>query len=332
VNKFIVITSIFEPSIAIRKFAEQTDWKVIVVGDKKTPLNWQWESVEFLSVSDQKKLGFRLLDDLPYNHYSRKMIGYLYAMQKGADYIADLDDDNIPLANWGKIPERSEQDTVYGSGFFNVYKKFTDAYIWPRGFPLDQVRSNAKFDTRKATARVGIWQFLTNGDPDVDAIFRLLLLDEMITFSNRSPLILDKGVFCPFNSQNTLFTKDAFPLLYLPAFVTFRYTDILRGIVAQPILWTNDLHLSFGQASTIHDRNQHNYMMDFESEIPVYLSAKQAAYISLETSQTGTSMMNNLIAVYDQLAITHIVPAQELALLKAWGKDIENIIGESDFK
>jgi hypothetical protein len=36
-NKYIVTTTIYEPSIAIDKFSKLKDWKLIIVGDKKTP-------------------------------------------------------------------------------------------------------------------------------------------------------------------------------------------------------------------------------------------------------------------------------------------------------
>ena len=38
--------------------------------------------------------------------------------------------------------------------------------------------------------------------------------------------------YSPFNSQNTLWRKELLPLAYLPSKVTFRYTDILRGMIA----------------------------------------------------------------------------------------------------
>ena len=34
---FIVTTTIFKPSTAVKKFSKIKDWKLIVVGDKKTP-------------------------------------------------------------------------------------------------------------------------------------------------------------------------------------------------------------------------------------------------------------------------------------------------------
>ena len=40
---------------------------------------------------------FPLVDVLPWNHFGRKNIGYIYAIHHGAQIIWDFDDDNILL-------------------------------------------------------------------------------------------------------------------------------------------------------------------------------------------------------------------------------------------
>ena len=78
---------------------------------------------------------------------------------------------------------------------------------------------------------VGVWQGLADEDPDVDAIYRLTS-DTPCYFNERNPVVLAKGTVCPFNTQNTIIIKPLFNLLYLPTTATFRFTDILRGLVA----------------------------------------------------------------------------------------------------
>jgi hypothetical protein len=48
----------------------------------------------YLDVSSQKKLFPKLSELLPYNHYCRKNLGYLYAIKKGYKIIYETDDDN----------------------------------------------------------------------------------------------------------------------------------------------------------------------------------------------------------------------------------------------
>jgi hypothetical protein len=40
-DKWVVVTTIRSPTDAVQKLAEQPDWKVVVVGDRKTPATWR---------------------------------------------------------------------------------------------------------------------------------------------------------------------------------------------------------------------------------------------------------------------------------------------------
>src|SRR4051812_3684016 len=116
-NKFIIITSIFEPTEAVKKYANKEGWQLVVVGDKKSPGAWSYPNVTYLSAEDQIGLGYAMTDTLPWNHYCRKMIGYIYAVSKGADVIMDTDDDNIPFDEWDVYPFQGDFENINGSGF-----------------------------------------------------------------------------------------------------------------------------------------------------------------------------------------------------------------------
>jgi hypothetical protein len=128
-------------------------------------------------------------------------------------------------------------------------------------------------------------------------------------------------VVCPFNSQNTAFARALLPLMYLPAWVTFRYTDILRGLVAQPILWAAGLRLCFTSPTVFQDRNAHNYLKDFESEVPMYLTGRLALETAMKAVEVSRSVPQNLHAVYEALESIGVVTASELTLLEAWLED-----------
>ena len=74
-----------------------------------------------------------------------------------------------------------------------------------------------------------IQQGLADENPDVDAIYRLVL-PLPVQFETGRRIALKRGVWSPFNSQNTAWWPDAFPLLYLPAYCSFRMTDIWRKL------------------------------------------------------------------------------------------------------
>lgn len=318
-HKSIVITSIFSPTAAIEKFAELKDWEIIVVGDKKTPADWSYPRVTYLSPEAQYEVAHKLAGLLPWNSYTRKNIGYLHAISQGARIIYESDDDNIPLDNWVNEPEfYIDAELLCDASFVNIYSYFTDKKVWPRGIPL---RCVLGAETPKVSAsenlKVGVWQFLADEDPDVDAIYRLTN-NTPIYFNWREPLVLDQGTCCPFNSQNTYFRKEVFPLLYLPSTVTFRFTDILRGLVAQPVLWAAGYRLGFAGATVLQKRNPHDYLKDFESEIPCYLQADRVVQIAEDAVSSERSISENLLYVYRALSVKGIVSEKELDILSCW--------------
>lgn len=325
-NKSIVITSIFPPTEAVIKFAALNNYKVIVVGDLKTPNPWQCGGVQYLSTDWQSKCQYKLAKDLPFNHYGRKMLGYLEAKACGAEYIIDTDDDNIPYANWD-FPsfEGNFLSSAANLGFVNMYKSFTSAHIWPRGFPLNLIQNpEAQLHTKNlqtSNLKIGVWQGLADEDPDVDAIYRLTS-NQPCFFDKAQPIVLQAGTICPFNSQNTMFRKELFPLLYLPAFVSFRFTDILRGLIAQPIMNLYDYHLGFTQATVIQKRNPHNYLKDFESEINCYLYPEKIIEIVAAAISKNCTLNDNLFNAYKALELVNLIEKRELNLLDLWLEEI----------
>ncbi|SFF37681.1 STELLO glycosyltransferase family protein [Spirosoma endophyticum] len=326
-KKDIVITSIFNPTEAVILFSKMPDYQLIVVGDKKTPIDWHCDNVDFISVHQQETLKFELTKSLPYNHYCRKMLGYLISISNGADYIIDTDDDNIPKNNWIFPAFESKFDCVEANqGFINVYQLYTKQKIWPRGLPLNLIAKQFDLENliNSKNCKVGIWQGLADEDPDVDAIYRLTS-DVPCYFDERDPVVLDKGTISPFNTQNTIIRKELFALLYLPTYVTFRFTDILRGLIAQPIMWLYDYQLGFVNATVVQKRNPHDYMKDFVSEIPMYEYTEKVIDVVTRTISIDKSIESNLYDSYDSLLKADIVSANEMKTLEAWLTDLKNI-------
>lgn len=322
---FVVITSIAPPTDAVRAFAEHVGDRLIVVGDRKTPPEWVLPPAEYLGVESQEASG-RLAPLLPWNHYSRKLLGYLRAVRRGADIIYDTDDDNAPKTSWDIPPfDGAWLTTAPSLGWVNVYRWFTDAHIWPRGFPLRSIADPrtvlATGHASIAPAAVGVWQAMADGDPDVDAIYRLVD-GRACHFQDRDPIVLGEGTLCPFNSQATGFRKSCFPLLYLPASVSSRVTDILRGLVAQPILWSVGLRLGFTTATVVQDRNAHDLLRDFEAEIPLYLHVEEIVDAVVGAVRKHVSLADNLVAAYDALERAGVVDATERPRLEAWLHDL----------
>ena len=326
-KKYIVITSINPPTEAVEKFSKLKDYNLIVVGDKKSPREFKLDNCEFLSIEKQVKSNFKLAQKLPFNHYSRKMLGYLEAIRQGADIIVDTDDDNIPYGNWSFPDFEGYYDSLNHSGFINIYKLFTEDKIWPRGLPLSLINDKRDLSSsiQKTLCHVGIWQGLADEDPDVDAIYRLTN-NSPCFFNKRDPIVCKKGTLSPFNTQNTMIRKELFPLLYLPSTVTFRYTDILRGLIAQPIMGLYGYELGFTSATVLQKRNPHDYFKDFLSEIPMYETTEKVIEITNDSISSQKDIGSNLISSYRALSKEGIVQNSELEILNTWIEDINHIL------
>ena len=326
----VVFTTIHPPNTVTQSWsslvAGKSRWGLIAVGDKKTPKDWHQPGCAFISVDQQQEWkACRLASMLPVNHYSRKMLGYIWAAQQGARVIVDTDDDNCPLPRWF-VPIFGGwfQVVESSSGFVNVYDLFGAGHLWPRGYPLSRVRQSTRVQLRdEDSVKVGVWQGLVNGDPDIDAVCRMTQQDPTADFAiDQHPCVLGFGTVCPFNSQNTAFRKELFELLYLPSTVSFRFTDILRGLIAQPIMWSKGYRLGFTTATAFQKRNDHDLMDDFRQEVPMHAHSDTIAGLVTKAINSADSVGESLMKAYDVMCRKGIVDTRELVLLSAWLKDI----------
>jgi hypothetical protein len=326
----LVVTSISPPNPILQALAEGSQRRgarFIVVGDTKSPESFHLDGCDFFSVSRQRDLDFKFASICHERSYTRKNIGYLIAIQCGANFIVETDDDNYPTEQfWNDRQETVSGDTVNAKGWVNAYSYFADDFIYPRGFPLELARgTNVSFAPRSnSVPRTSlIQQGLADGNPDVDAVYRMLF-PLPFDFKKAAPLILPRHAWCPFNSQNTTFFSGAFPLLYLPTFCSFRMTDIWRSFVAQRILWTIDSELSFHQATVVQDRNEHSLLRDFEDEIPGYLNNLKIvdALENINLESGLESISSNMMLCYEKLCSLDLIGAGELNLLETWLSDL----------
>ncbi len=297
---------------------------VIVAGDKKGPTEYPVKNAELVTLDAQMKLPLKLPALLPVNHYVRKNAGYLIAISRGAECIYETDDDNCPLEGWGLRELNVQACAVRKSDWCNVYRYFSDALIWPRGLPLDRISERApKLEKKRTAVRSPIQQGLANGSPDVDAVWRLVL-DKPLDFKTGPSVALMPGVWCPFNSQSTWWWPEAYPLMYLPSFCTFRMTDIWRSFIAQRCVWEIGGALVFHEAEVVQKRNPHNLHRDFQDEVPGYLANEKIRQVlgGVTLEQGAGCVGANLLRCYEALVKEKIFPRKELALVKAWLRDL----------
>jgi len=325
----VVVTSISAPNAVLREIASQSQARglnFIVVGDKPSPADFSLDGCEFYSLDRQLSSGLKLAALLPTRHYSRKNLGYLVAMRTRPRYILETDDDNMPWPEfWAERTEGQIASSLAAVGWVNVYSFFSDANIWPRGLPLDAIRAqHAPFEALPlAPADCPIQQGMADGNPDVDAIYRLAL-PLPIHFLPGRRVALGPGAWSPFNSQNTAWFPKAYPLLYLPSACSFRLTDIWRSFVAQRIAWENGWSVLYKSPDVSQERNEHDLMRDFADEVPGYLHNRAIAGCldAFKLAAGPENVAENLIRCYEELIRLSMVGAGEMALVRAWVDDI----------
>lgn len=322
-SKWIVITTINYPTKALKKLAALKDWHLVVVGDTKTPSGWHLENCHYLSPERQLELGFHITEHIPWNHYSRKNIGYLYAIKNGATIIYDTDDDTILIHDQITYLPDQTQVMLYKTKepVVNIYAHFGQPTLWPRGYPLDKIISNKS--SLMSDTQPYIQQGLVDLDPDVDAISRLTQGSGLFTFNQHAkPLCLSVGTFCPFNTQNTIFHRKAFWGLLIPITTKFRVCDIWRGYWVQRLLWDIGGNLCFMPPTAIQERNEHNLMHDFIDEIDLYTKAGDLVNMLISWNSKQSNLSDRIIEVTDIMAAQGFYREKESAFMRAWVKDL----------
>lgn len=331
-QRALVVTSISPPNHILRSLAHgarNSGIPFIVIGDVPSPPDFHLDGCDFYPLSRQRELDFETAAITPERHYARKNLGYLLAIQNGAQTIIETDDDNVPRDSfWDERQRCQPVASVSGAGWVNAYGFFCEERIWPRGLPLDAIQNPLPALTSATPQAVDcpIQQGLADDNPDVDAIYRLIL-PLPIRFRQDLRVALGAGSWCPFNSQNTTWWKDTFPLLYLPAYCSFRMTDIWRSFVAQRIAWANGWSVLFHEPTVWQERNDHNLMRDFADEVPGYLHNRKIAEVldGLPIAAGIERIPENLQLCYEALVKLGVIGAQELPLLHAWLNDLAHL-------
>ena len=329
---YVVVTSIARPNRILRHLAQgcsEGEYHFIVIGDQASPAEFHIDGCDFYSLKRQKQTKLKFAQLCPIRHYARKNIGYLLAIRNGASTILETDDDNIPYRQFWDSQQRIQNVPVLkNSGWVNVYRYFTDQNIWPRGFPLERVQEQVSpyESLNLADIDCPVQQGLTDDNPDVDAVYRLVLPLPQ-TFRKDRRVALTNGSWCPFNSQNTTWWPDAFELLYLPSYCSFRMTDIWRSFIAQRIAWLNGWAILFHEPTMRQERNVHNLLRDFNDEIPGYIHNSEIceALESLCLESGVEKIGDNLKVCYEKLVSMSLIGREELQLLDAWLEDIEQL-------
>ena len=357
-KKWVVVTTISSVTKTLTQLQSLADWCLVVVGDKKSPKDFHLNGPRslYLDAEAQKQLGYESIKHTPWSSFSRKNIGYLFALQQGAQFIYDTDDDNELLSSTLDISFTKSisplQARVRGL-VWNPYPFFGFKEGWPRGLPLDQVMrrpisaspaNNSQWNpikeftctnnsppqnnlTHLGGAVGGVWQFVVRGDTDVDAIYRLTRGIPFADFKTSGDVVsLSPGVMAPYNAQATLHHYDAFWGLLLPASVHGRVSDIWRAYITQRIMWDVGGRLHFAPSQMIvTNRNTHSALEDFSSELPLYLQSGELVKYLQQWNCSKDTLQECLLQMYIDLYEVGLVEVSDVRYMFAWLQDLINM-------
>ena len=234
------------------------------MGDLKTPHDtFKTLKCTYLSPDDQRNKYPEVSEILGWNTIQRRNIGFLEAYQMGAEIIATVDDDNIPYDGWGQnlLIEKEtnviwwEVETVFDPLSVTEYP-----YLWHRGFPIQLADKRHLKTLGKRTISPLVQADLWDGDPDVDAIERIILHPE-VHFGKFEPYSTPN--ITPFNSQNTFLSRKVFPYYSVLPFIG-RMDDIWGAYRMQKFIGQGAI--VFNSASVYQSRNEHDLVKDMEKE------------------------------------------------------------------
>ena len=327
----LVITTINKPNKNINSFSlnsKKKNWDFIIIGDKKSPKKFKISYGKYLDIKKQLQLNLKFAKVCPVNNYGRKNIGYLLAM-KDNNVIVETDDDNFPKKNFFSHKQINHlSKKIKNIGWVNIYDLFLKKkeFIWPRGLPLDELDNKIQIENKKTNNQFLLQQGVCEKNPDVDAIYRLINENINVKFKNNK-VNLGKSL-STFNSQNTIWFEEIFPLMYLPVTCTMRCTDIWRSLVALRIMKLNNKNILFFGTTMIQNRNDHDIIADFIDEVPMYQENKfiYNELKKLKLKKGNKFYLKNLYLCYKKLVDIKIVSKKELIYLKTWIDDCSSLI------
>jgi len=266
-DKVVVTTSINAPTRALHRFAGANGWRLLVVGDRKTPTPYVLPGATYLSPDDQEAIDPELSRLIGWNCLQRRNFGFIWAARHGARVIATVDDDNIPYDGWGDdlLIDRQVEVNVFEcpAPAFDPIGATEHRHLWHRGFPIQWLATRDYSRQVRRAVRVDVQAGFWDGDPDIDAICRMEHAPQ-VEFS-KAPFPLTGSKPAPFNSQNTILSRRVFPGYFL-----FPGIGRMDDIWAAYWLQAKGFNVVFTEASVFQERNQHDLTRDFEEEVIGY--------------------------------------------------------------
>lgn len=263
----IVTTTINAPTTAIRLFDEMPGWHLVVVGDRKTPPDYHLDNGTYVGPDEQERIDKELSDLIGWNCIQRRNFGFLIAHEMGAEMVAVVDDDNVPLEGWGidVMAGRPVEVNHYTTSLpaFDPIGATNYPHLWHRGYPLQLLPRRDYSECSRQLVTPDVQADFWNGDPDIDAICRMQFAPDCSFDDEMFPL--SSNAITPFDSQNTFLTSS-----WLEHYFLFPGVGRMDDIWAAYYLQGKGASVVFGKASVVQERNPHDPVTDMKLEYAGY--------------------------------------------------------------
>jgi hypothetical protein len=181
----------------------------------------------------------------------------------GADIVATIDDDNIPLPGWGtNLLINAEVEVNYFETQLPAFDPIgATAYsaLWHRGYPLQLLAQRDYKQKKRITMQADIQADFWNGDPDIDAICRMEHAPVCDFDPATFPIASNK--ISPFNSQNTFLDSKV-----LKDYFLFPHIGRMDDIWAAYYVQSKAFKVIYNKASVYQERNPHDLVQDMRKE------------------------------------------------------------------
>jgi hypothetical protein len=337
----LVMPTIYVPEVLLWYREMVPDIPFFVIGDEHAPdseiraLLRSIGPAEYYSADDQRKLGYESCELLSWRHPGRRSVGFLEAVRAGAEIVLSADDDNFAIEDTYFQQFQRLVGSIFNGLEASSPNGWVDAawFLQPsvhhRGFPHQlwhPFEPPAVGSVRGA--RIGVAAGLWLGDPDIDAVTRIVNRPACMTASPVADagFVMDPACYSPFNSQNTAFIRDLLPVMLMLT-PYGRFDDIWCSYLAERIMRNHDWVVHYGKPYVWQQRvggRDKRLMRDLSAEVDGMEATLRFTQALEAMHLPGTSVVDDVAHVFEHLATTEFARVSDLGA--AWVRDVERAL------
>ncbi|KFH71702.1 hypothetical protein MVEG_01997 [Podila verticillata NRRL 6337] len=256
----------------------------VVVAETNTPKDWACGSCLFLSAEEQQCLGFGIVPATPFKSYSRKNVGYLWAIKQGATTVFDIDDDNLPSSKGFVFDSPTESFVVFDSKdaacrSINFNAHFGAPDIWPRGYPLTE--------SHQTTSAHYLHSYGSLPEP---------------ARSVAAPASIDSARSGD-GAEEGLREDQLLPRVSHNPVVSLQLCGSWRGYWVQRLLWYIDDSLAFTATAVEQTRSPvHNFLEDFKHDRKINTNPVRLTKFLTKWTSTSRDLETRIVELMDAMS------------------------------